>query len=222
MFKEIESELLSIISEDPIDKIAHTPSIQIAKTMDLLYNIKFESIQKVYTENMDKLIRMVVVYKSEKRTVDQDLCTIDGKLYHITFFPYELLDKSENNAITLTKSILYYISLRLGIIMDNYDNIISEVQNSTFKLINFQSIPVITCAVVRKIYSGNLSKIIYMTLSELFSVYKKAYSEQGITDILNLFDEGLDVNDLLDNGFICSIKPGDKNYPGIWTKISEE
>ena len=62
MFKEIENELMSIINEDPIERIAHIPNKAIAKTMDLIYNVKFEDIERVYTESLSKLIRMTVIY----------------------------------------------------------------------------------------------------------------------------------------------------------------
>lgn len=222
MFKEIETELMSIMSENPIDKIAHTPSIEIAKTMDLLYNIKFEDIERVYTENMDGFIRMVVVHKSENnKTVEPDLCPINGKIYHITFFPSGLLDKSENNAITLTQAVIKYTSLRVSLLMDQYENLTKKVNNNLLRLIFFQAIPVITCSVIRKIYAGpNIPKIVYMTLIELIPTYKKVYSEEGINSIFNILDEGLDITDLLDSGFICAVKSDDKKYPGIW--LTEE
>lgn len=224
MFKEIETELLSIMSDDPIDKIAHTPSIEIAKTMELLYNIKFEHIQRVYTENMGKLIRMVVVYQSEdNKIIEPDLCPINGKLYHITFFPSALLDKSENNAITLTRAVIDYISLRLTLIIDYYKEITRKTSYNLFSIIQFQAIPIITCAVIKKLYAGpNVPKIVYMTLTDTLGVYKKSYLEEGINSIFNILDEGLGVTELLDSGFICTIKRGDKNYPGIWGEEPED
>lgn len=219
MFKEIETELMSIMSENPIDKIAHAPSIEIAKTMDLLYNIKFEDIERVYTENMDGFIRMVVVHKSEDgKTIEPDLCPINGKIYYITFFPSGLLDKSENNAITLTEAVIKYVSLRVSLLMDHYKSLTENVRNDLLSTIFFQSIPVITSSVIRQIYAGpNIPKIIYMALSKLIPTYKAMYSEEGINSVFNIFDEGLGVTELLDSGFICTIKADDKNYPGIWT-----
>lgn len=224
MFKEIETELMSIMSENPIDKIAHAPSIEIAKTMDLLYNIKFEDIERVYTENMDNFVRMVVVHKAENnKTVEPDLCPINGKIYHITFFPSGLLDKSENNAITLTQAVIKYVSMRVSLLMDQYENLTKMVKNDLLKLVFFQSVPVITCSVIRQIYSGpNIPKIVYMTLSELIPTYKETYSEEGINTIFNIFDEGLGITELLDSGFICTIKSKDKNYPGIWENSKEK
>lgn len=219
MFKEIETELMSIMSENPIDKIAHAPSMEIAKTMDLLYNIKFEDIERVYTENMGSFIRMVVVHKSENdKTIEPDLCPINGKIYHITFFPSGLLDKSENNAITLTKAVIKYVSLRVSLLMDHYQRLTDSVRNELLSTVFFQAIPVITSSVIRQIYAGpNIPKIIYMALLELIPTYKIMYSEEGINSIFNIFDEGLGISELLDSGFICTIKAEDKNYPGIWT-----
>lgn len=225
MFKEIENELMSIISDDPIEKIAHMPSKEIAKTMDLIYNIKFEEIERVYTEPMGKLTRMVIIYKSEaddKNIIGHDLCPINGKIYHITLFPSYLLNKDEGNAITLSRAVIKYVSIRISLLMDQYENIISNVKDNILDLVILQSIPVITCAVMRQIYSGpSLSKVIYMSLSDMIPVYKKVYSEEGVNSILNLFDEGLGVSELIDNGFICSIAYNDLNYPGIWSKPEE-
>lgn len=219
MFKEFETELLSIISPDPIEKISHMPTKGIAKTLDLVYNIKFDTLEKIYTESIDKMIRAVVVYndKSEEKTIDQDICLINGKIYHITFIPSYLLNTDDNNAITMCRSIIKYISIRLGITINEYSQISSKVKNNIFDLVTLQCIPVITASVMRKIYSGpTLSKVIYMTLCDIISAYKKVLSEEGINSILNLFDEGLGVEELIDNSLICAIPCDDKDYPGIW------
>lgn len=220
MFKEIEKELLSIISEDQIEKIAHMPTKEIAKTMDLIYHIKFEDIERVYYDNIDNsLSRMVVLYKSNKenKNIGVDLCPINGKLYHITLFPVELLNKDENNAIILCKSIIKYISARLSVIKYNYESLINHLEDNLLDLIFIQCYPVITCAIMRKIYSGpSLPKVICITLLEEIDKNNAIYNEVGINSILNIFDEGLGVDELLDNGFICSILPDDKTYPGIW------
>lgn len=219
MFKEIENELMSIMREDPIEKITHAPSLEIAKTMELLYNIKFDSIQRTYTENMGSLNRLVVIYKSDdNKIIEPDLCPINGKLYHITFFPSGILDKSENNAINLTKAVVKYVSLRVSLLMEHYNQMTNKVKDNLLSLIFLQAIPVITCAVIRNIYSGqNIPKIVYMCLCDLIKAYKDSYSETGINTIFNILDEGLGVDELLDNGFICAIKVDDKNYPGIWS-----
>lgn len=224
MFKEIETELLSIMNEDPIEKIVHTPTVEIAKTMELIYNIKFEDIQRVYTENMDNIIRMVVVHKSDNNKIKEpSLCPINGKIYHITFFPSGILDKSENNAINLTKAVIKYVSLRIALLMDKYDYITNKIKDDKLSLVFYQSIPVITCAIIRKVYSGqNVPKIVYMSLCDLFTSYKESYSEEGINTIFNILDESLGVTELLDSGFICAIKNDDKNYPGIWKCLIKE
>lgn len=222
MFKEIERELLSIISDDPIERIAHMPTKEIAKTMHLLYGIKFEDIHRTYTEKLDSYNRLVVIYKGGDFVV-QDLCPIEGKMYHITLFPEHLLNKDETNAVTLSRAIIKYISIRVALLLNNYERISSKIKDNLFDLVCFQSIPVLTCAVMRKIYSGpTLSTVIHMSLTELIKLYKNTYSEQGIDTILNLFDEGLGVNELLDNGFICSIEVDDTRYPGIWVSKKSE
>ena len=217
MFKEIEAELLSILSDEPIEKVAHMPTKEIAKTMELIFNIKFEDIERVYTENMNKFIRMVVIFNEEiDKHVTHDICPINGKVYHITFIPSCLLNKSENNAIALSRTIITYISIRVGLLLDKYNGI--KVSNKCIlDMVEVQTVPIITCAIMRKLYGGpSLSKVIYMSLSELLDIYKKLYTEKGINTILDLFDEGLGVSELLDSGFICSIKPDDPKYPGIW------
>lgn len=223
MFKEIETELLSILSDDPIEKIAHMPSREIAKTMDLLYNIKFEDIQKVYTEDMGMIHRMTVIYNSNDNSVDQDICPINGKVYHITLIPSSLLVKAEDNIVYFLRSIITYISARVEMILDNYRDIMDRVDNNILNLTILQAVPVITCAVVRKFYSGpSLAKIVYIALTEVIEVYKTLYTEEGVNSVLNLFDEGLGVSELLDSGFICSIPVDDANYPGIWNSRKEE
>lgn len=223
MFKEIETELLSIISDDPIEKIAHMPTNEIAKTMDLIYGIKFDDIKRVYTNKISTINNITIIYHTkDKNYITQDLCPINGKVYYITFFPESLLNTNESNAITLSKAIITYISSRLDIIFEGYENMMSKVHASTLEKTIMQSIPIITCAVMRKIYSGpSLPKVIYMTLTKLVSTYEAFYTEEGIETILDLMDEGLGVSELLDSAFICSIDPDNEKYPGIWCNNKE-
>lgn len=215
MFKEIETELMSIISADPIEKIAHAPTMEIAKTMELIYNIKFEDIKKVYTEALhNNTHRMSVVINSSKNKITKDICLINGKLYHIFFIPEKLINVDENNAIDFTNSVIDYISYRVALLAQIYGN--TDTYNSFTKVI-YVSIPIITCAIIRQIYSGaSVPKIIHETLSKKHQVY--CDYNIGIDSVLNLFDEGLSVEDLLDNAFICAIKDNDKKYPGIWDR----
>ena len=224
MFKEIETELLSIISDDPIEKIAHIPTKEIAKTMELLYKIKFEDIQRVYSEKINNITRITVIYDAkDNKSVIQDLCPINGRIYYITFFPSSLLNKDENNAISLSKAIIIYVSSRLSLLIDEYENIIKKIEDNILDNTMLQAVPIITCAIIRKIYSGPaLSKIIYNSLIESMPIYKTLYTEEGITTVLDLFDEGLGVSELLDSGFICSIPANDPKYPGIWCNKKKE
>lgn len=224
MFKEIQTELMSIISTEPIEKIAHMPSKDIAKTMEIIYNINFESIEKVYTEEIDNnTARLVVVYRSKGvKSIAEDLCTINGKVYHITLIPYDIIN-ADADALTLCKTIIKYAAIRVSLIIDKYSSLTAQIKDNTLDLITLQSIPIITCAVMREIYNGpTLSNAIYLALTEIVSTYKTVSSEQGINTILNLFDEGLGVDELLDSGFICSIPVDDQKYPGIWGTIKEK
>ena len=221
MFKEIENELLSIISDDPIEKIAHMPSKEIAKTMELIYNIKFENIQRVYVDkqSINNAIRMTIIYESTETKIFTDMCPINGKVYHITFIPTATLNKNEENAINLSRNIITYISGRLFLLMEEYKPLLAE--NNILYLTFLQVVPIITCAIMRRIYSGpTLAKVIYMSLSEKMTTYKNLYNEDGVNTILNLFDEGLGVSELLDSGFICSIPFDDPKYTGIWCSLN--
>lgn len=224
MFKEIEKELLSIISDEPIDTIANRPDHNIAKTMELLFNIKFEDIKRTYVDTIGDIANLTVVYDAkDKKYITNDTCPICGKLYHIIFLPESLLSKDENNAIQLTRTVVIYVSSRISLLMDQYENIIKRTSNNTMYRTFLQAIPIITCSIMRKIYSGpTLPKLIYMSLTEFISTYKTLYTEEGIETILELFEEGLGVETLLDNGFICSIKPDDSKYPGIWGNVKED
>lgn len=219
MFKEIETELMSIISIDPIEKIAHTPTVEIAKTMELIYNIKFENISRVYTEALyNNVYRMSVITKDSRDKITKDICLINGKFYHILFIPEKLLNVDENNAIDLTNSIIDYVSFRVALLAQIYGN--TDTYNTFTKLI-YIAIPVITCSVVRQIYSGaSVPKIVCETLAKKHDAYGDY--QVGIDSILNLFYEGLNIEELLDNAFICAIKDNDKNYPGIWTQSNPD
>ena len=110
MFKEIETELLSIISDEPIERIAHMPTKEIAKTMELIYHIDFNDIKRVYTSDMGNIISMTVIYDTKNKiSIDHDLCPINGRVYYITFFPESLLNKDENNAIQLCDAVINYV-----------------------------------------------------------------------------------------------------------------
>ena len=224
MFKEIEKELLSIISDEPIDIIANKPSLAIAKTMELIYKIKFEDIKRAYETNIGNVVNLTIIYDTKVKSIGFDLCPINGKLYHIIFVPESILSKDENNVVMLSRAIITYISCRVALIMDQYENILKRAdEDNVFYSVMLQAMPVITCAIMRKIFSGpSLPKVIYMSLKDLMDTYKTLYTEEGVETILDLMnEEGLTVEMLLDNGFIYSIKDNDK-YPGIWGPIKED
>lgn len=225
MFKEIETELMSIISTDPIEKIAHLITKDIAKTVELVYGINTERVEKVYTEEFDKdLCRATIVYHNDQDNADigEDTCMINGKIYRMIFVPYSMIDVNNANAILLSKSIIKYITCRVELIMNKCEQLTLYSHNNKMLHIIAQSVPVITCAVMRNIFNGTaLSKLIYMSLCDIMDSYKTNSSEIGINSILNLFDEGLGVTELLDNGLICAIPHDDVKYPGIWG-IEEE
>lgn len=224
MFREITNELMSIMSDEPIEKIAHLPNKSIAKTMDLIYHIKFEDIERMYTEKLSNMIRTVIVYKSDRDQTEYSMCMIEGQVYHITFIPTSVLSKEENNAITLCKGIIRYVGFRAKLIMYPYKSLIEDDEKSSvFEKTFVQSIPVITCHVMRKLYSGAaLPIIIYNSLSEILPIYKKIISQEGISSILDLMDEGLTIDELIDNSLICAISKNDKKYPGIWGDQNNE
>ena len=226
MFQEIKTELMSMISKEPIEKIAHMPSKEVAKCMELIFNIKTEDIEKVYTDDMGDFVRLTVVYSGDKNEnsahIASEMSMIGGKVHHITFVPSHLLNIEDGNAVEVSRAVIKYISLRVGIIIMKYDYMSKLINNNTFDLITFQAIPVIASAVMRELYSGQgLSTVIHMSLGELIPMYKSV-SEEGINSILNLLDEGLTINELIDSGFICSIAPDDEKYPGIWGVDEEE
>lgn len=224
MFAEIKNEFMSMISTELIEKISRMPSNEIAKCVELIYDIETENIEKVYTDSMGDFNRLTVVYKEDRyMTMTSDVCMINRKVYHITLVPSCLLSINDENAINVSKTVINYVSRRVGLIIQKYDRITKAISNNTFDLITLQAIPVITCAIMREIYSGQgLDKVIYLSLCNLIPMYKETSSEEGINSILNLFDEGLGINELIDSGFICSILPDDNKYPGIWGNKKDE
>ena len=217
MYKKIESELISILSDEYVEKIAHMPSRDIEKVMNLIFDIKFEDIERVYSEENDHYRKIIIIYKCDNKNdgCDCDYCMINGKMCHITFIPSYLLDKSENNVKQLIRFVCKYIAINTSLILRNRS--LLPATDSTLDFIDTQSIPVLTCAIIRRFYSGaSLSDCIYSVISEAIPLYKHIYSERGIDSLLDLFDDGLTVEELLDNSFICAIKPNDKKYPGIW------
>lgn len=214
MFKEIETQLLSIISDESIEKIIHRPSNEIAKSMELLYDIKFDDIERTYKEEHDCYNLITVVYTAEKDNITIGSCYINGKMNIFIFFPKHLLNKSESNAVTFMKSIKRYVDIRIKIITDEYENLYKINPESMAVATLFQAVTILTCSIIRKVYSGaSLAKTIYNSIE-----VQKYYTEEGISSILNLFDEGLGVEELLDNSFICAIQKDNKKYPGIWQK----
>lgn len=219
MYKKIESELLSILSEEYVEKIAHMPSKykEIEKMMDLIYHIKFEDIERVYSEENDNYRRLVIIHNGdENEQCNCDFCVFKGKMCHITFIPSHLLDKSENNVKRMIEFVCKYIAIQTQLILRKRSSFLPD-SCSTLDYVDIQSIPVLTCAIIRKLYSGaSLSTYIYSVLSNNISMYKQLYTEKGIDSLLDLFDDGLTVEELLDNSFICAIDANDKKYPGIW------
>lgn len=219
MFKEIESELMSILSEEYVEKVAHMPTKDVEKVMDLIYQLDLKDITRMYSEDNSNYRRIVVIYNGdeEAENCDYDCSVINGKLCHITFVPSHLLDKSEKNALTLMKFIVKYLSIRTSLLIRNRNTIVYTNSDHTIDLLDFQAIPVIACAVLRKIYSGvSLATHIYNTIAKCIPTYAELYCERGVESILDLFDAGMTVEELLDNSLICAISPDDKNYPNIW------
>lgn len=227
MFKEIERELLSIISDERFELVASRPDATVGKTLEMIYDIKYEDQKRAYKTDVGNLTNLTIVYDAkDRKSIDFDLCPINGKVHHIIFFPESLLNKSEENAIMLTRAVITYISCRIALIMDEYERVIKRVDDDDNKLYLtiLQAMPIITCSIMRRIYSGpSLPKIIYMSLTELIDTYKTLYTEEGIETILDLLiEEGLTVELLLDNGFICAIKYNNPKYPGIWGTVKED
>lgn len=221
MFKEISTELLSILSEDPIEKIAHLPTKDIAKTLELLFDIRFENVERVYNENIGNSVRHTVIYKSDKNEIKNNTCMINGKPHHFICISTNTLDKNEHNAIEICNCIVLYTILRTAIIKNDYDFIINNT--SIAEKTRVMSIPVITCDTMRKLYGGAaLPTIIYNCLIEKLPAFKKQLSVKGVESILNLLEEDLSIEILLDNSFICAISNNDENYPGIWGEIKND
>lgn len=217
MFKEISSELMSIVSNDPIEKIAHMPSKEIAKTLELLFNVKFENVERIYTDRMTNCTRYVVVYKSDEIKFAHDTCWVNGVSSHITVIPSNAISITDNNAKTICKTIIKYISTRIYL-LSCLNPLVNE--NTIANKICLISIPVITCDIMKKLYGGAaLPTIIYNELIETLPAFKKTMTVEGIESILELLDE-LTIDILLDNSFIYSIKDSDK-YPGIWSVKKE-
>lgn len=223
MFKEIEKDILSMISDRHVEKIAHMPTTAIARTMEILYKIKYEEIERVYIDKSNNMAKLLVIHNSSiSNSITTDLCPINGCMYHITTLSSSLIDKAQENAITFCETIIRYIAIRISLIMNEYSDILNIVNDNMFHLILLQAIPVLTCSTMRKVYSNNesLIKLIHMSLNTVLTT--DTCGEEGIRSILNLLDEELGVEELLDNGFICSIPEDDTNYPGIWDIKSDK
>lgn len=223
MFKEIEKEALSIINNEPIVKIAHQPSKNIINAMEAHYDIKQSDIQRSYIEDIGYINRLVVLFDSDKNVVSEDIIPIEGKVHHVTLFPNDLLNKNEDNATNLSKAIVSYLSIRISLLRDKYRNLMNKMPENLLNYVFLQSVPVLTCSIMRVIYSGaTLPELIYNALLEVNPKYEDVTTVQGINSILNLFDEGLGVHELLNNGLICEIPADDEKYPGIWVTVEEE
>lgn len=217
MFKEIAEELMSILSDDPIQKIAHMPNKELAKTLELLFDIKFEDIERIYNTKFDNYIIHTVLYRGNDK-IESNKCFAHGLVRNIICIPISVLDKNENNAITICKAINVYTSLRVSSILTKYDQMIgaNSIANETCEL----AIPVITTYIMKKLYGGAaLPTIIYNSLVDTIPAYAKKISVTGIESIMNLLDEDLSIELLLDNSFICAIKKDANKYPGIWSKV---
>lgn len=220
MFKEIESDLLSMISPEPIERVAHMPNKEIAKTLEMIYGIKFEDIQRVYTRQTSDGTRITVICDCEDKDAFNDRVFINGTDCQLVIIPAKALDTGEANANRFTETILLYISRLLLESMYAYsDSTRTTTAENTYMI----AIPVLACAITRKVYSGYaLSKLIYSSLLKVLPPYENVTTEEGISSILDLFDEGLGVTELLDNSFICAIKPDDSKYPGIWAVYQQD
>lgn len=223
MFKEIKAEFMSFLKDDVIEKIAHAVTPNIAKPMELIFGIKYQDIDRIYLSDLGKVNKLVVLYDchDDKHQIEYDTVPIDGKIHIVILIPTYLLNKDESNAINFTNAVVRYVSLNTLLISIQYEAYSRDIK-TTLDMVLLQSTQVISASIIKEVYSGyNLSKLIYDAVINFIGLFKDKYTETGIKSILSLFDEGLDIEQLLDNGYICCIKPDDENYPGIWFNSQE-
>ena len=210
MFTEIENELLHIISEDPMEKIAFPPTVEVAKMCQLIFKINVEDIERVYINERNDVFdigTITVIVKGDEDTFF-NTTVMNGKIYTLAILYNGRLNKSETNAEKLCEVIANYCGIRLSILLSKFQTPYGSNINSLLML----ALPILVCSIIRRLYEGELlPKIISKSIQEFGSI-----SEECISSIFKLLDEGLTVNDLLDNSAIIAIEPDDKNYPGIW------
>lgn len=218
MFKEYEKIVLSVLSDDNIERVANMPKKDgnIEKISELIYDINFNNIERIYNYNTLSAKRyLIIVYNTEDtdKQISFDSIMMQGLDYICILIPSNVLNKSESNANILCRTIIKMIYS--FVFVDKTVNSTKLLEIDNLAMTYYQAIPVLACSIFRKFYSGaSVSHIIYEELVSTITEYKD-YKEQGIETILDIMDEGIKVEQLLDNSFICAFKDHDK-YPGIW------
>jgi hypothetical protein len=214
MFTEIENELLHIISEDPKEKVAYFPNNKaICKLVEALCEINSEDVERMYITGPDNTLNVgniTLIVRGNEDTFFNTL-VVNGVPYKVIIIYTARLNKEESSAEKICDVISNYTGIRITTLLEKY----VTRYDSTINQLMSKGLPVIVCSIMRKLYQGELlPKIVSKSLQEFGGII----SEECITSIFKLLDDGFTVFDLLDNSLICSIHADDKNYPGIWEK----
>lgn len=221
MFKEIYDEFLSIVDNDAISKISNTVTVPVARTLEMVFNIKFDDIVKVHQFEENNCVRTVVIYRDNDPEAGNNACMIEGKLHFLFFIPESAIQQSPDNIMNFCKTVFRYILFR-QVYLENCNNYKFTLETVFGNILYIYSIPVIANEIMRHFFSGEkLPEILYSTLCELLPHYNESFEEEGFRSLSKLLDEGIGIKELLDDSMIFAVTK-DRQYPGICWEYEEE
>lgn len=220
MFKEIETEIMHILNDDPMEKLAHQLNADMGKLLAILYDIKYNEVDRVYIYDpqdigLDKgFIYVIINDECKLDDISTDTIVKNGKAYDICFIPNKLID----TAFNVCHTVVNIVSLRVFEIIKKYNCKPDDINSFTQTL--SVAIPVITCTIMRTLYAGeSLPLLILNTIKDVLEV--DIINETGINSALAVVEEGIGVYDLLDNGYILLAK-NNKKYPELFKSTNKE
>ena len=220
MFAEIQNEVMKILNNDPMERIAYRPTIDVAKILAIVYRIKLEDIERQYTYETigigtGDVGLIYIIHHCDDNKYDKFYDTIfkGGKAYALILINSKLITELVPPQ-ELCDTLNFIIRKRTKLILDVY--LFTAIVSDTHDTLDIFDLarPVILSAVARNLYRGDkLSEVIY---NSLISDGDKDISKDMVNSILKLLNEGISVQDLLDNSYIRGAEP--ENYPGLFVR----
>lgn len=223
MFSKIVLDIVNLFSTEPAAIAGQIPSMEIGMMAKAYFGIDHKSIlrgRKIQPSNKGSAMIIAVHNDPNYDKIMNDVVISNGSFAVAMIIPYHMIEVLDNNAIIISKIVTTIVASYVELIANDSFSFLKLYNGGKAALVIYQAVPVLVTAIMRHLYTGpTLATVICNTLKMDTAKYKYGITEECIETIMSIFDEGTTVEDLLDNGFICTIPKNSKRYPGLWPDI---